>query len=60
MSQFHSGKITERKLGYILAATEFEYIRVIWAAEGDLANGKITEAEFNKIDKTAKLKWLGE
>ena len=60
MSQFHSGKITERKLGYILAATELQYIRVIWAAEGDLANGKITEAEFNEIDKTAKLKWLGE
>jgi hypothetical protein len=60
MSQFHSGKITERKLGYILAATEFEYIRVIWAVEDDLANGKITEAEFNKIYKTAKLKWLGE
>jgi len=60
MRQFHSGKISERQLGYILAATEFEYIKVIWGAEEDLANGKITEAEFNEIDKTAKLKWLGE
>jgi len=60
MRQFHSGKISERQLGYILAATEFEYIKVIWGAEEDLANGKITEAEFNEIDKTAKLKWLGK
>lgn len=60
MSQFYSGKITERKLGYILAATEFKYIKVIRVAEDDLANGVITEAEFNEIDKTSKLQWLGE
>jgi hypothetical protein len=60
MSQFHSGKITERKLGYILAATEFQYIKIIRAAEGDLASEKITESEFNEIDKNAKLNWLGE
>ena len=60
MNQFHSGKITERKLGYILAAIEFKYIIVIRAAEDDLANAKITEAEFNEIDQTSKLQWLGE
>ena len=60
MSEFHSGKITERELGYVLAETEYQYIRVIWVAEDDLANGKITQTEFNEIDKTAKLKWLGE
>jgi hypothetical protein len=60
MSEFHSGKITERELGYVLAETEYQYIRVMWLAEDDLANGKITQAEFNEIDKMAKLKWLGE
>ena len=60
MSEFQSGKITERELGYVLAETEYQYIRVMWLAEDDLANGKITQAEFNEIDKMAKLKWLGE
>ena len=60
MSQFHRGKISERKLGYILAATEYQYFKTIWAAEDDLANGKISEVEFDDIDKVAKLKWLGE
>lgn len=54
------GNITERKLGYILAAIEYEYQKVVWPAEGDLANGKITQPEFNKIIKDAKFKWLGE
>jgi hypothetical protein len=43
-----------------LNTSDFKYIRLIWAAEGDLANGKITGAEFNEIDNTAELKWLGE
>ncbi|AOW78708.1 hypothetical protein A3Q34_18825 [Colwellia sp. PAMC 20917] len=60
MIQFHSGKITERKLGYILAATEFQYIKIIRTAKGDLASGKMTESEFNKIDQNARLNWLGE
>ena len=60
MHHFHKGNITERKLGYILAAIEYEYQKVAWAAEDDLANGKITQAEFNKIIEEAKSKWLGE
>lgn len=60
MGQFHSGKITERKLGYILAATEFQYIKIIRTAKDDLASGKLTEFEFNEIEKNAKLNWLGE
>lgn len=60
MHHFHMGNITERKLGYILAAIEYEYQKVVWPAEGDLANGKITQPEFNKIIKDAKFKWLGE
>ena len=32
----------------------------VGAAEGDLASEKITESEFNEIDKNAKLNWLGE
>ncbi len=60
MHHFHKGSITERKLGYILAAIEYEYQKVAWPAEDDLANGKITQAEYNKIIKDAKFKWLGE
>lgn len=60
MHHFHKGSITERKLGYILAAIEYEYQKIAWSAEDDLANGKITQAEFNKKIKDAKFKWLGE
>jgi len=60
MEHFHKGKITERKLGYILAAIEHEYQKVAWPAEDDLASEKITKAEYNKIIKDAKFKWLGE
>lgn len=60
MDYFHKGSISERKLGYILAAIEYEYQKVAWPAEDDLANGNITQAEFNKIIKDAKFKWLGE
>ena len=60
MSQFHSGKITERKLGYILAETELQYTKIVRAAEKDLASKKITQSEFNEINKNAKLNWLGE
>jgi hypothetical protein len=60
MDSFHQGIITEQKLGYILAAIEYEYQKVAWPAEDDLADGKITQAEFEQIIKDAKLKWLGE
>lgn len=60
MQQFHNGNITEKKLGYILAAIEYEYQKVVWPAEDDLTNGNISKTEFNKIVKDAKLKWLGE
>ncbi|NMP32005.1 hypothetical protein HII17_10540 [Thalassotalea sp. M1531] len=60
MSQFHAGKITEKKLGYILAAIEYEYQKIVWAAEDDLANGKITQADFNTLEKSARRLWQGE
>ena len=60
MFHFHQGDITERKLGYILAAIEFEYHKIVWSAEDELANGTISQAEFNKVIKNAKFKWLGE
>lgn len=59
MREFHNGSLTERKLGYILAAIEYDYQKVAWKADSDLASGTITKAEFNKIIKDAKLKWLG-
>jgi hypothetical protein len=60
MEYFHKSKLTERELGYILAAVEYDYMKVIWASKDDLASRKITEAEFNKRVKAAKLNWLGE
>jgi hypothetical protein len=60
MHHFHQGKITERKLGYILAAVEYEYMKTVWSSEEDLASKKITEAQYNKIINEAKFIWLGE
>lgn len=60
MQHFHKGSITETQLGYILAAVEYEYQKTVFSAESDLANGKITQAEFDKIEKEARSKWLGE
>lgn len=60
MQEFHQGNITERKLGYILAAIEYEYQLLAWATEDDLTSEKITQAEFDKIIKDAKFRWLGE
>lgn len=60
MHHFHKGNITERKLGYILAAIESEYQKIAWPAEEDLASGKINQAEFDKVIKDAKFNWLGE
>ncbi len=60
MERFHKGKITERKLGYILADIEYKYMKIVRSAKDDLASGKITEAELKRIDKDAKFIWLGE
>ncbi len=60
MQHFHKGKITERQLGYILAAIEYKYQKTKWLAEDNLANGKLTQIEFKEIIKKAKFKWLGE
>jgi hypothetical protein len=60
MQQFHKGNITEQKLGYILAAVEYDYMKIVWSAEDDLASEKITESEFSRIIKEARFNWLGE
>ncbi|TAP41039.1 hypothetical protein EYS00_07445 [Alteromonas sp. KUL49] len=60
MQQFHKGSITEKELGYVLAAIEHEYQTTVFSAESDLANGKITQDEFDIMVKSATLKWLGE
>lgn len=60
MYHFKNGNITERKLGYILAATEHEYIMISRAANKKLIQGKISQAEFEKIVKDAEFIWLGE
>jgi len=60
MEHFRAGNISEQRLGYVLAAIELEYMKVVWPAEGDLADGKISKAEFNQIEKKARYTWLGE
>lgn len=60
MGAFNRGEITETKLGYILADTEYEYVKTIMSAEDDLADGKIDKAQFTQIAKNAKAKWLGK
>ncbi|PMJ97239.1 hypothetical protein BCU12_22180 [Vibrio sp. 10N.261.55.A7] len=60
MSHFKSDKITERELGYVLAATEYEYHLKMLDAEKRFAEGNIDETEFNKITQEAEFIWRGE
>ncbi|MDG1732445.1 MAG: hypothetical protein P8M49_05020 [Thalassotalea sp.] len=60
MSHFKSDKITERELGYVLAATEYEYHLKMLDAEKRFAEGSIDETEFNKITQEAEFIWRGE
>ena len=60
MESFKHDKITETKLGYILADIEYKYRKAVILAEDNLANSKITQAEFDKTVNDAKFKWLGE
>ena len=60
MQYFHDDKMTERKLGYILASIELDYMKTVWSAEDDLASGKINKAAFDTIVNQAKTNWLGE
>jgi len=60
MQQYRKNNITEQKLGYILAAIEWEYQKVVWPAEDDLHDGKITQEEFDRIEKRAKFIWQGK
>jgi len=60
MDSFHDGKISERKLGYVLAEVEFRYMKAMWKAEDDLAEGKISKEEFEEIEERARKIWQGE
>ncbi len=60
MYHYKNGDITEQKLGYILAAIELVYMKIVWPAMDALAEGKMSENEFDKIEKSARLIWLGE
>lgn len=60
MQNYKSGAISEQHLGYILAAIEYDYMKVVWPAEDDLAEGKISQKEFDEIVQKAKYLWLGE
>jgi len=60
MFHFKNNDITERKLGYVLAAIEYEYHLKMLDAETRFASGKIDETQFNKVTREAKFIWLGE
>jgi hypothetical protein len=60
MEHYKKGDITERKLGYVLAEIEYRYRKTVTAAEDDLSAGKIDQATFNQIAKTARFEWLGK
>ena len=60
MESFKHDKITETKLGYILADIEYNYRKTVTLAKDNLANSKITQAEYDITINTAKFKWLGE
>jgi hypothetical protein len=60
MRYFKDSKITERELGYVLAATEYEYHLKMIDAEKRFADGNIDETEFNKITQEAEFTWRGE
>jgi len=60
MLYFKNAKITESELGYVLAATEYEYHLKMLDAEKRLAEGYIDKTEFNKITREAEFIWRGE
>ena len=59
MHEFKNDRLTEEKLGYILAKLEYEYNLTVWSAEDRLHSGEINKAEFDKLEKEAKQKWQG-
>ncbi|WKD48921.1 hypothetical protein [Microbulbifer spongiae] len=52
--QFSKKLITEKKLGYILAAIEYEYWQKLQKAEEQLSNSSITQKKYEKLVKQAK------
>lgn len=60
MFHFKNNEITERKLGYVLAAIEYEYHLKMLDAEKRFAEGDIDKTELNKITTQAEFIWRGE
>ncbi|XOV77588.1 MAG: hypothetical protein ACFHVJ_11565 [Aestuariibacter sp.] len=60
MQEFKAGRITEKKLGYILAEIEYRHIMTRRAAEKQLAKKEITQAQFDQIVADSKRIWQGE
>ncbi|MDP4535314.1 hypothetical protein Q3O60_03820 [Alkalimonas collagenimarina] len=60
MEHYKKGHMTERQLGYVLAEIEYSYRKTVTAAEDDLSEGKIDQAQFNQIDRKARFEWLGK
>ena len=60
MSYFYQDKISERKLGYILAEIEHTFNLAVISAEDELRQNKITQTEFDLKVSQAKIEWLGQ
>jgi hypothetical protein len=60
MHEFKAHRITEQKLGYILAEIEYRHIMTREQAETQLANNDITTAQFELIMAESRRRWQGE
>ncbi len=60
MFHYRKGNISEQKLGYILSDIEYKYALKERDAEAKLAQGKITQSEFDQIIKDGMAIWYGE
>ena len=60
MSYFYQDKISERKLGYILAEIEHTFNLAVISAEDELIQNNITQTEFDLKVSQAKIEWPGQ
>lgn len=60
MSEFKAGRLTEQKLGHLLAQLEWTYVLKQREVEAQLANNEITPQQANALVKAAKAVWQGE
>ena len=57
--QFSQEQISEKEYGYILASIEYEYWQKLEIAEQQLLRSTITQMEYDRLVKEAKVKFEG-